>query len=366
MEFIQKHRIGLLVALLLAVACCILRSCGTGSEDEDEKTERRFGKSQTVMRTPKKYIKAKKHERAYRADKHHRKAPVKLLDEDTGEVDNGQYDEFSGHDREIAMVMDRTFWDDDMTNTLASAIEAAGSRNRELRAKAVEYAAWYGKDGMEALMLYMADPDEEIAEDARAAWVEGLQDIDDDDERAMMVAPLSKVLTDPDTIGGMLMSLNDLPNIAQMQVLIDIMDTGTDAAYEIAFDHYAFITGEEFTTVEAAQKWLDENWEEDDEAFVNGESVDDLRDRKFEEETYADIDAAAKELGVTSAQLEELMGEEADSLEISGEEFVQKLNRAAREAGLSTKDYIVENLKGQVTPETEGDEAANGGDAPES
>lgn len=342
MEFIFRHRIGLLAVLLLAVVCCLLRSCGTtGSDDEEETTERRFGRSQTVMRTPKKYQRPGKAERAaYRADKQHRKAPVKLLDEDTGEVDNGQYDEFSGHDREIAKVMDRTFWDDDMTNTLASAIEAAGSGNRELRAKAVEYAAWYGKDGMDALMLYMADPDEEIAEDARAAWVEGLRDIEDDDERAMLVAPLSKVLTDPDTIEGMLMSLNDLPNIAQMQVLIDIMDTGTDAAYEVASDHYTFMTGEDFTTVEAAQAWLDENWDGDDE-----EEDEAVRPERVADEAEADIDAAVEAAGLDKDKVLQVMADEAEGLGLTAEEYLAELDKAAEEAGMTRDAYIARMLK---------------------
>lgn len=361
MKFMLKHRVGLLAALLLAVVCCLLRSCVTESDEGEETTERRFGKSQTVMRTPKKYQKTRKGERAYRADKQHRKAPVKLLDEDTGEVDNGQYDEFSGHDREIAQVMDRTFWDDDMTNTLASAIEAAGSKNRELRAKAVEYAAWYGKDGMDVLMLYMADPDEEIAEDARNAWVEGLRTIDDDDERAMLVAPLSKVLTDPDTIDGMLMALNDLPNIAQMQVLIDIMDTGTDAAYEVALDHYAFMTGEDFTTVEAAQAWLDETWEEEESDRL--ESV--------ANEAESDIDTAVEAAGLDKEKVLQAMADEAEQLGLSEEEYLAALDEKAAEAGMTRDAYIAEAYKGDPavmateTAEGEVEEQEPSEDSPE-
>ena len=259
-----------------------------------EKVVHRLGESTPVMRTPKEKMRKKvRHDPIVRMD---RKKSKKILESyrinDDGSIDYGEYDNFKGNDNFLARAIDTAFWDDDKEAALSAAMDAAYSGNVELREKAVETIAWYGPDGMDALTAFFADKNESVAEAAREAWIDALGAIDDDEARVAMIEPLCKTVTDPEMADGMLMSLNGMANIAQMQVMISLMDIGSDEVAAAARDHYAFVTGEDFTTVEAAQKWLDENWEEEDEAFVNGESVDDLRDRKFEEKAYADIPGA--------------------------------------------------------------------------
>ena len=362
-----KKKVALGVAGLVAAVAAVVVITQLSSGSDEEVVVHRLGERTPVMRTPKAKMRKKvRRDPIVRMD---REKSRKILESyrinDDGSVDFGEFDQFKGGDNFLARTLDRAFWDDDKETVLSAVMDAAYSDNEELRKMAVEKAAWFGADGMDALTTFFSDKDESVAEAAREAWVNALGEVDDDETRVAMIEPLCRTVKDPVMADGMLMSLSSMANIAQMQVMISLMDIGSEEVAAAARDHYAFVTGEDFTTVEAAQKWLEENWEEDDEAFVNGESPEEFRDRQFKEEANADIDAAARELGVTSAQIEELMGDEADSLELSGEEFVQKLNRAAREAGLSTKDYIVKNLKGQVTSETKGDEAANEGDAPE-
>ena len=57
----------------------------------------------------------------------------------------------------------------------------------------------------------------------------------------------------------MIMEINDLPNSAQMDILTRLIEGGNKAAAEVAREHYEFVTGEPYTTPDAAQKWLQEN-----------------------------------------------------------------------------------------------------------
>ena len=155
---------------------------------------------------------------------------------------------------------------DDLESARALAAEAAASKNDELREMAVEALSWFGKDAMVELMQFMADANEEVAGAAKDGWMSGLQEIDDEGEKAGVIEATMKCVKDGEMLEDIANELIGMDDLAAIQVLADIIEEGgNDAAVKAAKETYNSITEENWSNVDAAETWLQKNYEPDDD-----------------------------------------------------------------------------------------------------
>ena len=155
---------------------------------------------------------------------------------------------------------------DDLESARALAAEAAASTNDELREMAVEALSWFGKDAMVEVMQFMADANEEVAGAAKDGWMSGLQEIDDEGEKAGVIEATMKGINDGEMLEDIANELIGIDDLAAIQVLADVIeDGGNSAAVKAAKETYNTITGEDWSNIDKAEAWLQENYEPEDD-----------------------------------------------------------------------------------------------------
>lgn len=331
----------LLVGLLAAGTVLKVLSLSAGNDGEEVG---RLGRGSKVVHAPKKLQTltreaARKDRAARRAERRKGQSEDRDRLNDDGSIDTGEYDAFSGKDKQLAKDMDAAFWNDDMKGAIALAASAVDSGNVELREKAVECLAWYDVDGMAALTPFLTDPDEGIAAQALDAWTDALAHVDDDNERADIVRLMAKELKSEEAINNMLITTGNTSDLATMQIIVDVIDCGTEEAMAAAREHYEFMTGEEFTTLEAAEEWL--RTESDMVAEIDTDDE-------------GDVEAIAQAAGVTPDGYLARIEQAAAGANMDVEAYVESLRRQATDNGQSLTDYLVE-VEGNRSGKNDGD-----------
>ena len=153
--------------------------------------------------------------------------------------------------------------DSDDYEKLAPLLEKASqSGNREVREKAVEALSWFGRAALSDLTLFMADPDEDIRQDACTAWASALSEVEDAQEKGQYASAALEILQDKNLSDSLIMEINDLSDAQQIDIVMRLIEGPNKTAGEAAREHYEFITGEEYESPEAAEQWLQENPED--------------------------------------------------------------------------------------------------------
>ena len=158
---------------------------------------------------------------------------------------------------------------DDLDGARELAEKAIGSSNAELRAMAVDALSWFGQNALVELTEFMSDADEGVAEEAKSSWMRALQEIEDDGLKAGVVELTLGKLKDKDILEDVANELVGIDELAAVQVLANVIDDGKNAkAVAAAKEAYNSITGDDWSGVDAAETWLQENYtaSEDDSA----------------------------------------------------------------------------------------------------
>lgn len=132
--------------------------------------------------------------------------------------------------------------------------------NRELREQAVTALGWFDGKTMSELTPFLADPDEDIASDALFQWQEALHEIESEAARASVVGQAMGILNDENALRQLAMELNTIDEKLAVDTLVQVIAGKNPAGVAAGKEAYEFVTGEEFTTPEAANKWLQENY----------------------------------------------------------------------------------------------------------
>ena len=158
---------------------------------------------------------------------------------------------------------------DDLDGARELAEKAIGSSNAELRAMAVDALSWFGQNALVELTEFMSDSDEGVAEEAKSSWMRALQEIEDDGLKAGVVELTLGKLKNKDILEDVANELVGIDELAAVQVLANVIDDGKNAkAVAAAKEAYNSITGDDWSGVDAAETWLQENYtaSEDDSA----------------------------------------------------------------------------------------------------
>ena len=132
-----------------------------------------------------------------------------------------------------------------------------------VRQKAVEALQWFGAKALDTLTPYLADADEDVRTTAMDAVEQSLLQMEDEKAKLDYIESLFQVrgACDEDglaMLGGQLKGLSDGAAVAAAAVRVIEANRDPAAAKEMR-EVYEFVTGEPYTTPDAAQKWLQEN-----------------------------------------------------------------------------------------------------------
>ena len=192
-------------------------------------------------------------------------------------------------DQKIMAAADAAIDEDDLDLARSLAEQALASNNKELREMVVDALGWFGEEAMSELTPFMSDPDEDVAEQATSHWKDALQEVSDDGTKAGIVEMSLNALKNKEILEDVANELMDIDELAALQVIVNVMEGGNDAATEALREVYDSITGEEWTGVDAAEDWLQKNYtppeddddeKDDDDKGSKGETAEGAGDEK--------------------------------------------------------------------------------------
>lgn len=167
---------------------------------------------------------------------------------------------YSAEDQQFFARADKAVENDDVEDVRLLAADIAKSTNRDLREKVIESLGWFGEETLAEMTPFLSDKDEKIAEKAHDEWVTALQSVEDDGLKAGAIELALGALADKSMIEDVANELVGIDELAAIQVIANIMDSGSPASAQVK-ETYETITGEEWSGVDAAEAWLQENYE---------------------------------------------------------------------------------------------------------
>lgn len=154
---------------------------------------------------------------------------------------------------------------EDFAATLAIVNELKASTNAAVRLRCVESIGWFGGKSAKVLEPFLADPDEDVRSEAQDQWDSAVNDIEDDHERGVLVESAMTLVRDREVMDTVATQLNDLPPSLAIDIIVHQIEGSNGVARVAAKEAYEFVTGDDWRGAAAAQKWLEENQEEEDE-----------------------------------------------------------------------------------------------------
>ena len=177
--------------------------------------------------------------------------------------ENGK--EYPPEEQEIMTKASEAIENDDLETARSLSELAVNSKNKELRESVVDTLGWFGKDAMAELTPYLSDPDVEIADSAKSQWMDALQELDDERQIAGVVESALKSLKDKDMIEEVADELDGIDELAAIQVIVNVIESSASpVAKEVSKEVYNSITDEDWNGIDAAENWLQENYEPPD------------------------------------------------------------------------------------------------------
>lgn len=173
---------------------------------------------------------------------------------------------FSDDEKALAKKIGAALETDKFENVAACVKAAAASTHPEIRSRMVSALQWFGRKAMPELTSFMADSDDDVRQEALDAWLDAVQEMESPTEKRDILLTSIKAMNDPDAVEAMLTEVSELPNTYQISILSELIETGNSVVREAAREEYEFLTDEEYTNMAAAERWLQEN--PDDEIEV--------------------------------------------------------------------------------------------------
>lgn len=177
--------------------------------------------------------------------------------------DGDDRDDLPTEERRLLSAIEEGRDDDSLEKVLKVLPDAAASTNAEIRSELVDALDSFGVPAMNHLLPFLADPDDDVRQSAIDSWTSTLGEVEDEKMKAKLITAVMQVLNDEDALESMTSELIGMDEKLALQVLVDVIEGGKapKQAVAAAREQYEFLTGDEYSTVEDADKWLAENYE---------------------------------------------------------------------------------------------------------
>ena len=193
--------------------------------------------------------------------------PVKKRDQGSGIGDWGlgigdREDELTEEEERLVDAIHDALNDEDQGLAIELAREAVKSKKVEVRSEMVDTLRWFGDKVMPELLMFIDDPDEGVRMDAMSAYQQAIYDIEEDSEKAKIIEISMRNLADSEALEEIASELIGMDDRLAVQTLVNVIDGESRTGRRIAKETYETVTGEEYTTFEAAEAWVREQQEE--------------------------------------------------------------------------------------------------------
>ena len=170
-------------------------------------------------------------------------------------------DEMSPQDRALIERIESALERENFSEAVACAKLAQASTNESVRQSMVETLGWFGKRALPELTPFIADPSEDIRESAFNEWTMALSEIEAENEKLPIAASVMAILTDEDQLEEISGEFIGVDEKLAVESLLSIIESGgSKPGIAKAKETYEFVTGEEFESRAAAEKWIAEEY----------------------------------------------------------------------------------------------------------
>ena len=159
--------------------------------------------------------------------------------------------------QKLVDAIERAYDTDDLKSALALAAKARVSEVKAVREEMVWTLGWFGRPALPELIPFLADPQEDVANDALRHFNDAIQEIEDDEERIKTVELVMMKVTDGEILEDVAMEYAGVDDRIAVESLVHVIEGATEAGRRQARETYESITGEAYTTPEAARKWVE-------------------------------------------------------------------------------------------------------------
>lgn len=241
------------VAVCLAVALCILavtlvalRGGGSAGEETANAGAQEEARSRKAHAAP---------------SARRPKTPKPVLDfgaDDGEDEDDGR----TPAEKALAARIEKALDDEDLKAALSCAEEAQACAVAEIRQAMVDTLGWFGEKALPELTPFLADPDEDVRENAMNEWSMALSSIENEGVKIKTVELAMGVLKDEDALESISSEYIGVDEKLAVESLARIIAASqSPAGVEKAKETYEFVTGDEWAGAEEAARWIAEEYE---------------------------------------------------------------------------------------------------------
>lgn len=156
-------------------------------------------------------------------------------------------DELTPVERKMVEALDAALEKEDARSVRALVREARKIGNSEVRKTAVSAAGWIGEEAMSELEEFMADDDQEIAQEALWQWELALQECEDEAKKLEMLKGVLLKTKDEGTCDYLSIHLITCENTdLALKTVENLISSDNSACKEPAKEAYEWITGREW------------------------------------------------------------------------------------------------------------------------
>ena len=147
-----------------------------------------------------------------------------------------------------------------LSDAVALLPSAMSCSNKEIRLSMISTLGWFDDKAIPHLVPFLSDADEDVRSEALSAWESAVGMIESDSRKGRLVESAMAILTDPDDLETAANVLVGGDDKVAVETLLRVIGGGSEAAAKAAREAYEMVTGDEYTTPEAAKKWLQEHY----------------------------------------------------------------------------------------------------------
>ena len=165
----------------------------------------------------------------------------------------------SAADRRLLGDIQSALDDERIADVRRLAAAAQANPSAEVRQRAVEALGWFGEQALGDLTPFLADADGDVRDAAMGAVEQALAQVEDEGEKVAYAESVMSVrgactADGLEMLAGQLRGVADEP--AAVAAAVRVIESGANPPAAAAMrDVYEFLTGEAYTTPEAAARW---------------------------------------------------------------------------------------------------------------
>lgn len=170
-------------------------------------------------------------------------------------------------EKALAERIEKALDEEDFELAVACAEEAQKCGDSEIRQSMVDTLGWFGEKALPELTPFLADADEDVRESAMNEWTMALSSIEDEGEKIRSVELAMGVLKDEDALEDISNEYIGVDEKLAVESLARIIEGGgSKEGVDKAKETYEFVTGDEWTDVAEAERWIAEEYEPPEES----------------------------------------------------------------------------------------------------